>query len=162
MTSPQASELAFTTVVCPWAVVTVVASGKGVLALSFEQETWGAVEQPESAFLQAATQQLGEYFAGQRQEFDLPLDRSGSREGFAGRVHRYLEQIPYGTTQSYSQVAHAVGNPLAVRAVGSACGANPLPIIVPCHRVLRSDGTLGGYAAGLGVKRSLLDLEQGR
>lgn len=109
--------------------------------------------------LDPAARQLEEYFGGSRTVFDLPLDRSLST-GFRGQVHAYLSQIRYGHTQSYGEVAAHVGNPRAVRAVGSACATNPLPVVVPCHRVLRSDGGLGGYRGGAAAKSTLLGLER--
>ena len=104
------------------------------------------------------TQQLSEYFAGQRREFDLPLDLSGVTP-FRAEVLRALMRVPYGETTTYAELARAVGNPKAVRAVGSACATNPLPILIPCHRVLRTDGSLGGYRGGEAAKRFLLRLE---
>lgn len=95
---------------------------------------------------------------GARKTFDLPLDLSLSH-GFRQSVQRHLPEIAYGRTLSYAEVARLVGNPKAVRAVGTACATNPLPVVVPCHRVLRSDGTLGGYAGGPAAKSVLLDLE---
>ena len=109
--------------------------------------------------LDEVERELAEYFEGRRTHFDLVLDLSLSH-GFRQRVQRHLVQIGYGTTQSYKQVATLVGNPSATRAVGGACAANPLPIVLPCHRVLRSDGSLGGYAGGLDAKRTLLALER--
>ena len=94
----------------------------------------------------------------QAQAFDLPLDYRLSG-GFRQMVQRHLPQIAYGHTQSYREVAELVGNPKAIRAVGSACATNPLPVVVPCHRVLRSDGSLGGYIGGLEAKTALLTLE---
>jgi methylated-DNA-[protein]-cysteine S-methyltransferase len=108
--------------------------------------------------LDAAAFEIDEYFRRARTRFDLPLDLSLSA-GFRRTVQEYLPRIGYGTTQSYKQVAEIVGNPRAVRAVGTACSTNPLPIVVPCHRVLRADGTLGGYIGGLAAKSALLDLE---
>lgn len=108
--------------------------------------------------LDAAARELDEYFAGHRTAFDLPLDLSLST-GFRRTVLGHLREIAYGSTESYAQVAEAAGSPRAVRAVGSACATNPLPVIVPCHRVLRSDGSLGGYLGGLEAKRALLALE---
>jgi methylated-DNA-[protein]-cysteine S-methyltransferase len=108
--------------------------------------------------LDDAARQLEEYFAGRRTGFDLPLDHALS-SGFRQLVQRHLPHIAYGQTQTYTEVAAIVGNPKAVRAVGSACATNPLPVVVPCHRVLRSDGTLGGYIGGLPVKSALLALE---
>lgn len=103
--------------------------------------------------------QLAEYFAGERQQFTVPLDLRFAGTPFQRAVLGALMEIPYGETTTYSELAARVGKPRAVRAVGSACGANPLPIIVPCHRVLRSDGSLGGYAGGLPWKKHLLELE---
>jgi len=102
--------------------------------------------------------QLREYFDGSRREFTLPLDPVGSN--FQQRVWRALIGIPYGETRSYQELAKALGNPKAVRAVGAANGRNPLPIVIPCHRVIGSDGKLVGYGGGLSVKKHLLDLER--
>jgi methylated-DNA-[protein]-cysteine S-methyltransferase len=101
---------------------------------------------------------LGEYFGGQRRAFDLPLDLSLSR-GFRQLVQQHLPEIGYGQTCTYQQVAELVGNPRAVRAVGTACATSPLPVVVPCHRVLRADGTPGGYVGGPAAKQVLLSLE---
>jgi methylated-DNA-[protein]-cysteine S-methyltransferase len=108
--------------------------------------------------LDVAARELEEYFGGRRREFDLPLDLSLSK-GFRQLVQRHLPDIGYGQTSTYGRVAELVGNPKAVRAVGTACATNPLPVVVPCHRVLRSDGTLGGYAGGAAAKMTLLSLE---
>lgn len=110
------------------------------------------------ARLDDAAHQLTEYFAGSRQVFDLPLDLQLST-GFRRTVLAHLRQIGYGHTETYAQVAVAAGNPRAVRAVGTACAANPLPVVVPCHRVVRSDGSLGGYLGGVLAKQALLTLE---
>ena len=104
--------------------------------------------------------QLDEYFAGRRRVFDLPLDFRLSR-GFRRAVLAQLREIDYGSTRSYADIAAAAGSPRAVRAVGTACATNPLPVVVPCHRVVRSDGSPGGYAGGPEAKRLLLDLEGG-
>lgn len=108
--------------------------------------------------LATTTRQLDEYFAGQRRTFDVPVDLRFAR-GFRRGVLEHLRQIPYGHTESYAVVAAAAGSPRAVRAAGSACATNPLPVIVPCHRVVRSDGALGGYLGGLDAKEYLLRLE---
>jgi methylated-DNA-[protein]-cysteine S-methyltransferase len=108
--------------------------------------------------LGAAVREIEEYFAGDRHGFDLPLDFSLST-GFRQVVQRHLSEIAYGRTESYREVAEIVGNPKAVRAVGTACATNPLPVVVPCHRVLRTDGTLGGYIGGPAAKATLLSLE---
>jgi methylated-DNA-[protein]-cysteine S-methyltransferase len=110
------------------------------------------------ARLDLAARELGEYFAGRRRAFDLPLDWRLSA-GFRRTVLRHLPEIGYGHTASYATVAQLAGNPRAVRAVGSACAANPMPVVVPCHRVVRSDGSMGGYLGGADAKRALLTLE---
>jgi methylated-DNA-[protein]-cysteine S-methyltransferase len=110
------------------------------------------------ARLDAAARELEEYFAGRRRSFDLPLDlRLAS--GFRRAVLDALPSIDYGTTASYAAVAARAGSPAAVRAVGTACARNPLPLVIPCHRVVRSDGTPGQYAGGAAAKLTLLDLE---
>ena len=108
--------------------------------------------------LDPVARELDEYFAGSRRAFDVPLDRRLS-SGFRAEVLRHLPEIGYGHTESYAQVAAAAGNARAVRAVGSACATTPLPVVVPCHRVVRSDGSIGGYAGGPAAKRALLTLE---
>jgi methylated-DNA-[protein]-cysteine S-methyltransferase len=110
------------------------------------------------AQLDEARRELDHYFEGRLQDFDLPLDWQLTR-GFYRKVLRATARIPYGQTRSYTQMAKRAGSPRAVRAAGSALGSNPLPIIVPCHRVLRSGGALGGYGGGLETKRALLELE---
>ena len=108
--------------------------------------------------LDAVARQLDEYFAGRRRTFDVPLDFRLAR-GFRRAVLAHLPEIGYGRTESYAQVAAAAGSPKAVRAVGTACAKNPLPVVVPCHRVVRSDGSYGGYAGGEEAKRTLLTIE---
>ncbi|HST46788.1 methylated-DNA--[protein]-cysteine S-methyltransferase [Jatrophihabitans sp.] len=110
----------------------------------------------DEEFAQARTQ-LQEYFAGERDTFDLPLNPRGT--AFQQSVWQALREIRYGTTMSYREVAEEIGNPKAVRAVGSANSRNPISIIVPCHRVVGSDGKLVGYAGGFSAKRWLLDHE---
>jgi methylated-DNA-[protein]-cysteine S-methyltransferase len=109
--------------------------------------------------LDQVSRQLEEYFARRRTIFELPLDLRLSR-GFRRTVLAHLPEIAYGHTESYAQVAAAAGNPKAVRAVGTACAMNPLPVVVPCHRVVRSDGSSGGYAGGPAAKQALLSLER--
>lgn len=108
--------------------------------------------------LDPAARQLEEYFAGRRRHFDLPLDLSLAA-GFRRRVLAYLPGIGYGRTASYRDVAVAVDHPRAVRAVGTACARNPLPLFIPCHRVIRSDGIIGAYLGGPDIKRRLLEME---
>ena len=113
------------------------------------------------AQLDPVRRQLDEYFDRERTAFTVPLDRRLSH-GFRQRVVEWLSNSGFGQTQTYAQIATTLDNPKAVRAVGSACATNPIPIIVPCHRVLRSDGSLGGYLGGLEAKQILLDLERPR
>jgi methylated-DNA-[protein]-cysteine S-methyltransferase len=108
--------------------------------------------------LDGAARELDEYFGGRRQSFDLSLDRSLSK-GFRLLVQQHLPEIGYGQTLSYRQVAELVGNPKAVRAVATACATNPLPVLVPCHRVVLSNGTSGDYVGGPAAKTTLLTLE---
>src|SRR5262245_7015192 len=116
----------------------------------------------ESGFApnRAAASQILEYLEGKRTAFEIELDPRGTE--FQRAVWRALLQIPYGETRSYSEVARAVGRPDAVRAVGAANGANPLAIVVPCHRVIAADGSLGGYGGGLPLKAKLLAMERSR
>jgi methylated-DNA-[protein]-cysteine S-methyltransferase len=117
----------------------------------------GFVEQDDE-ILEKTRNQLDEYLDGNRKEFDIPLLMVGT--DFQKSVWNALLQVPYGATSSYLQIAKAVGNEKAVRAVGSANGANPISIIIPCHRIIGSDGQLVGYGGGLSVKERLLKLEQ--
>ncbi len=147
----------------------LAATPAGLVRVAFDCENHDAVLQTladklsarileAESRLESAAEQINEYLAGQRYRFELDLDFSLS-SGFRRMVQTRLSDIPFGHTNSYTQVATAVGNPKAVRAVGSACATNPLPVVVPCHRVLRSDGALGGYIGGLPAKTELLRLE---
>jgi O-6-methylguanine DNA methyltransferase len=109
--------------------------------------------------LDELVRQLEQYFAGERRDFDLPLSYPGTH--FQQRVWSALLEIPYGQTRSYQAMAYRVGSPDAVRAVGQANGMNPIAIVIPCHRVINSNGALGGYGGGLPRKQQLLDLERG-
>jgi methylated-DNA-[protein]-cysteine S-methyltransferase len=164
-------DIAYRTVDSPVGTLLVAATDDGLVRVAYEREDHDRVlqrlaDQVSSRILRAprrldeAARQLEEYFAGRRRDFALPLDFRLSR-GFRREVLAHLVTIGYGRTESYSQVAGATGHPRAVRAVGSACATNPLPLVVPCHRVLRSDGSLGGYIGGLTVKTALLALEAG-
>jgi methylated-DNA-[protein]-cysteine S-methyltransferase len=117
------------------------------------------LERPER--LDRARRELDEYFAGRRREFDLDLDWQLTA-GFRKRVLEATARIPFGETSTYTEMATAAGSPRAHRAAGSALGSNPLPVVVPCHRVLRLGGALGGYGGGLEVKEMLLRLEGAR
>jgi methylated-DNA-[protein]-cysteine S-methyltransferase len=112
----------------------------------------------EPASFEETRRELDLYFEGKLREFDLPLDWQLSRD-FRRRALRAIDRIPYGRTRSYTEIARSAGNERAVRAAGTACGSNPIPIVVPCHRVLRSGGALGGYGGGLPMKEALLKLE---
>lgn len=162
-------DIAYRTLDSPVGDLLLAATRTGLVRVAFRSEGFDAVledlaerfgarvlEAP--ARLDAAAIQFDEYFRGERRSFDLPLDRSLSI-GFRGEVQEWLPHIGYGRTLSYKEVARRVGRPNAVRAVGTACAHNPLPVVVPCHRVLRSDGGLGGYLGGLEAKRTLLALE---
>ena len=131
----------------------------GITRLDFPGRAPGRDEAlRDPAALSVAAAQLDEYFAGRRTAFELPLDLGGTP--FQQRVWAALREIPYGTTVTYTEVAHAVGRPDIVRAVGAAVGRTPVPIVVPCHRVVGADGSLTGYGGGLQRKRALLDLER--
>jgi len=107
----------------------------------------------------AVVRQLREYFAGERKTFDLPIKPKGTP--FQLAVWSELQKIAYGATRSYADIARAIGRPAAVRAVGAANGANPIPIVIPCHRVIGSNGSLTGFGGGIDMKRRLLDFEAG-
>lgn len=162
-------DVAYTTVDTPVGTLLLAATERGLVRVAFENEDHDQVlrqlaERISPQLVRAprrldtAARQLSEYFAGSRTRFDLGLDFALST-GFREKVQRHLRQIGYGHTESYQDVARIVGNPRASRAVGTACATNPLPVVVPCHRVLRADGGLGGYIGGLAAKTSLLALE---
>lgn len=163
-------EVAYRTLDTPVGPLLLAATAQGLVRVAFEREDFDAVlaalasrvsprvlEAPRR--LDEAAVELEEYFTGTRRRFDLPLDRALST-GFREKVQRVLPRIDYGSTRSYKEIAELVGSPRAVRAVGTACATNPLPIVVPCHRVLRTDGALGGYVGGLDAKTALLTLER--
>jgi len=150
--------------------IRVAATPRGVCKIALGKETaedfFGWLERhighvprkPErSGIVALALNQIAEYLGGQRRDFDLPLDLRGTE--FQRRMWAAVAGIPYGETRTYAEIALAIGKPKAVRAVGAANGANPLPLVVPCHRVVGSDGSLTGYGGGLDVKRKLLDME---
>ena len=141
------------TIKTPIGPLTLQADEAAVTAIRFG----AGVEQDASPLLDAAEAQLREYFAGARRTFDLPLAPHGT--AFQQRVWAALRAIPYGETRTYGELAAAIGSPNASRAVGMANHRNPIPIIIPCHRVIGANGTLTGYAGGLEVKRKLLALE---
>jgi methylated-DNA-[protein]-cysteine S-methyltransferase len=109
--------------------------------------------------LDAERRQLDEYFEGKRERFDVPVDWALTPKGFRNRALHAVARIPYGKTKTYAEIAKSAGNPRAFRAAGTACGHNPVPLIVPCHRVVQSGGGIGNYGGGPEMKRALLDLE---
>jgi methylated-DNA-[protein]-cysteine S-methyltransferase len=138
----------------------LTAGAAGIRAIEFEPfAESGAMPNANNALLVEAVRQLRAYFEGQLRRFDLPLDLVGTE--FQRRVWMELTRIPYGQTRSYQEMASAIGAPKAVRAVGAANGANPVAIVVPCHRVIGAGGKLVGYGGGLPLKRRLLSLERG-
>jgi len=152
--------LFFSQVTSPIGPLTLVVSEVGVVRVEFGVSTMSGSHLIESREMTAACYtELEEYFAGERRQFTVPLDIRGTE--FQKQCWRALLDIPYGQTRSYADIARAVGRPHAFRAVGMANHSNPIAIIVPCHRVLGSNGSLTGYGGGLDLKRKLLDLEQG-
>lgn len=146
----------------PVGTLLVSASPTGVTSIGFvgggDHASVAAVADPTAErHVAAAVLQLDEYFAGRRREFDLPLDLRGTP--FQVLAWQALLRIPFGATVTYGEQAAMIGRPGAARAVGSANGRNPVPIVVPCHRVLAAGSALGGYSSGLAVKRALLALE---
>jgi len=136
----------------------LVAGPDGIRAIEFPPPRPIDAEQvAKDPLLDELARQLRAYFAGKLRRFDLPLDPQGT--AFQKRVWRHLESIPFGATQSYRHVADAIGASEAVRAVGAANGANPIPIVIPCHRVIGTSGKLVGYGGGLELKKRLLELE---
>jgi methylated-DNA-[protein]-cysteine S-methyltransferase len=162
-------DVAYTTIDSPVGALLLAATPKGLVRVAYDIEDHDRVldtlaQRLSPRVLRApkrldvAARELDEYFSRQRRVFDLPLDLSLSM-GFRQLVQRHLPEIGYGQTRTYKQVAELVGNPKAFRAVGTACATNPLPVVVPCHRVLPANGTPGGYVGGTGAKKTLLSLE---
>jgi methylated-DNA-[protein]-cysteine S-methyltransferase len=142
----------------PLGTLQLVANDTALTAIHFPGQHGAAAEERETnAVLELASSQLAEYFAGSRRAFDLPLDARGT--AFQQAVWQALRAIPWGELRSYRDIACALHNPRAVRAVGAANGRNPLPIVVPCHRVIGANGSLTGFAGGLAAKALLLELE---
>ena len=162
-------DLAYRTVDSPVGPLLLAATDIGLVRVAYTREDHDTVLQTLAdrisprilhapVRLDPAARELEEYFAGTRQTFDLALDWRLSA-GFRASVLHRLPDIGYGHTASYATVAALAGNPKAVRAVGTACATNPLPVVIPCHRVVRSDGSMGGYLGGVEAKRTLLTLE---
>ena len=164
-------DVAYATVDSPLGPLMVASTPRGVLRVSYSQfrddeavlselarrVSPRVLEAP--ARLDGVRRELDEYFEGRRTDFDLPIDWALTR-GFTTEVLRATAAVGFGHTTTYAEVADAAGSPRAVRAAGNSLGSNPMPIVVPCHRVLGSDGSLTGYAGGLERKRALLDLER--
>jgi methylated-DNA-[protein]-cysteine S-methyltransferase len=163
-------DVAYRTVDSPVGELLLAATPQGLLRIAFDIEDHDSVldriaqtvsprilRAPQR--LDAVAHELDEYFAGRRRTFDVPLDLRLAA-GFRREVLDHLSDVAYGRTVSYTELAAVSGRPRAVRAAASACATNPVPLVVPCHRVLRSDGTLGGYLGGLDAKRTLLALER--
>lgn len=172
-------DVAHRTVDSPIGGLLLAATPLGLVYVAFEVEDSGAVLEmlatrvgprvlaaspagdradTPAGILDEATAQIDHYLTGRRRDFDLPLDTRLAR-GFRGQVQQHLARIGYGRTATYRQLAVELDRPGAVRAVGSACATNPLPLVWPCHRILRSDGGLGGYRGGLAAKQRLLEME---
>ena len=162
-------DVAYGTVDSPLGSLLLAATPDGLVRLAFDLEghdtvlgRLAATVSPRilhaPARLDTAARQLDEYFAGRRRRFELPIDLRLAH-GFRRTVLDHLLDVGYGTTTSYAALAAAAGRPAAVRAAGSACATNPLPVVVPCHRVVRSDGTVGRYLGGTEAKQALLAME---
>lgn len=165
-------DVAYRTVDSPVGPLLVAATPAGVVRVAFAVQGHDAALEDLAAVvsprvleaprrLDLVARELDEYFAGRRRAFDVPLDLRLVR-GFRREVVEHLGRIGYGATATYAQVAALAGRPAAVRAVGTACARNPLPLVLPCHRVVRSDGTVGRYAGGDEAKHLLLRLEAQR
>lgn len=164
-------DVAYHIVDSPFGPLLLAATAEGLVRLAFDRENHDGVlarlaidvsprilRTPRR--LDDAARQLDQYFAGQRRAFNLLVDLRLAR-GFRRDVLVHLRDIPYGSTQSYATVARAAGNPSAIRAAASACSHNPVPLVVPCHRVVRSDGSMGAYLGGTEAKQALLAMEAG-
>ncbi|MBF0318174.1 MAG: methylated-DNA--[protein]-cysteine S-methyltransferase [Nitrospirae bacterium] len=148
------TSLSYTSLDTPIGRIYAVTEGVAVVEIAFERPLC-----PEADQEHAALRQLREYFNGERFSFDVEIN-PGRISGFYAAVYRVLREIPYAATCSYKELAQRAGSPSAARAVGQAMSKNPIPVILPCHRVIASDGTLGGYTGGIGVKEKLLALEK--
>jgi len=162
-------DVAYRTIDTPVGTLLLAATQKGLVRVAYASQDHDFVLEHLArevsprvlrapARLDAFAREIEAYFAGRRSTFDVPLDLRLAH-GFRRTVLSHLLEIGYGTTASYAAVAKASGNPKAVRAVGNACANNPLPVVVPCHRVVRSDGTIGQYVGGVEAKETLLRLE---
>ncbi len=160
-TAEKVRAIFYTTFGSPVGPLLLAGDSNALRLVSFESSKRSTPPRPDweqdKAPFAEVIRQLQAYFGGELKEFDLPLALEGT--DFQLRVWKALRTIPYGETISYAQLAQCIGNPKAVRAVGLANGSNPIPIIVPCHRVIGSDGSLTGFGGGLSTKKKLLELE---
>ena len=159
----QDSSLQYQDMPSPVGRLRLIASDSALVGIWFEQgrdaaRHAGGMEEKSSSVLELARTQLQEYFAARRRDFDLPLDPRGT--DFQRRVWQRLMKISYGETTSYGALASDLGDAKASRAVGLANGSNPIPIVIPCHRVIGADGSLTGFGGGLAIKQQLLELER--
>ncbi len=165
-------DVAYRTIETPVGELLLASTKKGLVRVAYSSEDHDLVLDDlarrigtrilcHPAQLDDVARQLEEYFAGRRRSFELPLDWRLAG-GYRGDVLHVLPSITYGHTASYGAVARMTGHPSAARAVGTACGSNPMPVVVPCHRVIRSDGGIGGYLGGIEAKATLLALEARR
>jgi methylated-DNA-[protein]-cysteine S-methyltransferase len=162
-------DVAYATVDSPFGPLLIASTPRGLVKVSLptydpDETLEELAERVSPRVLESPTQldevrrQLDRYFQGKLKGFDVSLDWRLTA-GFRGKVQHAIARIPYGETRTYTEMARSAGNERAVRAAGTACGSNPIPIVIPCHRVLRSGGALGGYGGGLEMKKALLELE---
>ena len=135
----------------------IVVTDRGVVGIEFLEKKVNEKKEPNNKILKDVKKQLDEYFAGKRKKFDVKYILEGTE--FHMSVWKAIARIPFGKHKAYSEIAEFIGKPKAVRAVGGACGKNPVPVIIPCHRVLGKDGSLTGFGGGIKVKKILLNLE---
>jgi len=143
----------------PYGIITIESDANAITSIKTESNVKPKGKKTADKLTDKAAKQLEEYFTGKRKTFDIPLNPSGTP--FQLSVWKALEAIPYGETRSYKEIAEAIGNPNACRAVGLANNRNPIWIIIPCHRVIGANGALTGYGGGLDMKQELLSLEKG-
>jgi len=141
----------------PIGIIYIAFDSEGIVRIALAEERFGEHSLCRRRRNDEARRQFREYFDGKRKEFSLPLHFEGT--SFQKKVWKALKKIPYGETRSYEWVAREISRPKACRAVGNAVGANPFPIVIPCHRVIRKDGRLGGYGYGAAMKKKLLEIE---
>jgi methylated-DNA-[protein]-cysteine S-methyltransferase len=167
-------DVAFASVDSPLGPLMVAATPKGLVRVSYTEfrgddevlEDLARMVSPRvleaPGRLDGVRRELDEYFEGRRHHFDVPVDWALTAPGFRSRALHAVARIPYGKTKTYAEIAKSAGNERAFRAAGTACGRNPIPLIVPCHRVVQSGGGIGNYGGGPEMKRALLDLEGAR